>query len=36
MDAMTLATMVLDPKKLTTERLNEWVGEVDYYCLIDV
>ncbi|KAB2441077.1 DNA alkylation repair protein [Bacillus luti] len=36
MDAMTLATMVLDPKKLTTEQLDEWVGEVDYYCLMDV
>ncbi|PDZ69321.1 DNA alkylation repair protein [Bacillus cereus] len=36
MDAMTLATMVLDPKKVTTEQLNKWVQEVDYYCLMDV
>ncbi|HHY1428863.1 MULTISPECIES: DNA alkylation repair protein [Bacillus] len=36
MDAMTLATMILDPKKVTTELLNKWVQEVDYYCLMDV
>ncbi|EOO18557.1 MULTISPECIES: DNA alkylation repair protein [Bacillus] len=36
MDAMTLATMVLDPKKLTSEQLNRWVQDVDYYCLMDV
>ncbi|TKI95669.1 DNA alkylation repair protein [Bacillus wiedmannii] len=36
MDAMTLATMILDPKKVTTEQLNKWVQEVDYYCLMDV
>ncbi|ENB9401975.1 DNA alkylation repair protein [Bacillus sp. CD3-5] len=36
MDAMTLATMILDPKKVTTELLNNWVQEVDYYCLMDV
>ncbi|PFN19766.1 DNA alkylation repair protein [Bacillus cereus] len=36
MDAMTLATYVLDPKKLTTEQLNSWVQDVDYYCLMDV
>ncbi|MDH4421563.1 MULTISPECIES: DNA alkylation repair protein [Bacillus] len=36
MDARTLATMVLDPKRLTKEQINEWVGEVDYYCLMDV
>ncbi|MED1116921.1 DNA alkylation repair protein, partial [Bacillus paramycoides] len=31
MDAMTLATMILDPKKLTSEQLNRWVQQVDYY-----
>ncbi|MEG7967342.1 MULTISPECIES: DNA alkylation repair protein [Bacillus cereus group] len=36
MDAMTLATMILDLKKVTTELLNKWVKEVDYYCLMDV
>ncbi|OOZ89490.1 DNA alkylation repair protein [Bacillus cereus] len=36
MDAMTLATMILDPMKVTTELLNKWVQEVDYYCLMDV
>lgn len=36
MDAMTLATMILDPNKVTTELLNKWVQEVDYYCLMDV
>ncbi|HDR6311334.1 TPA: DNA alkylation repair protein [Bacillus cereus] len=36
MDAMTLATMIVDPKKVTTEQLNKWVQEVDYYCLMDV
>ncbi|OJE35826.1 DNA alkylation repair protein [Bacillus tropicus] len=36
MDAMTLATMILDPKKVTTKLLNKWVQEVDYYCLMDV
>ncbi|ADK05522.1 TPA: DNA alkylation repair protein [Bacillus anthracis] len=36
MDAMTLATMILDLKKVTTELLNKWVQEVDYYCLMDV
>lgn len=36
MDAMTLATMILDPKKVTIELLNKWVQEVDYYCLMDV
>lgn len=36
MDAMTLATMILDQKKVTTELLNKWVQEVDYYCLMDV
>ncbi|HDR4724225.1 DNA alkylation repair protein [Bacillus cereus group sp. Sample62] len=36
MDAMTLATMIVDPKKVTTEQLNKWVEEVDYYCLMDV
>ncbi|MGG0707899.1 DNA alkylation repair protein [Bacillus paramobilis] len=36
MDAMTLATMILDPKKVTTEQLNKWAKEVDYYCLMDV
>lgn len=36
MDAMTFATMILDPKKVTTELLNKWVQEVDYYCLMDV
>ncbi|HFK1762718.1 DNA alkylation repair protein [Bacillus wiedmannii] len=36
MDAMTLATMILDPKKVTTAQLNKWVQEVDYYCLMDV
>ena len=36
MDAMTLATMVLDLKKLTSEQLNRWVQDVDYYCLMDV
>ena len=36
MDAMTLATMILDPKKLTSEQLNRWVQDVDYYCLMDV
>ncbi|KFN01290.1 DNA alkylation repair protein [Bacillus clarus] len=36
MDARTLATMVLDPKKLASEKLDEWVQEVDYYCLMDV
>ncbi|MCU4920974.1 DNA alkylation repair protein [Bacillus cereus] len=36
MDAMTLATMILDPKKVTTELLNKWVQEIDYYCLMDV
>ncbi|HHT7190891.1 TPA: DNA alkylation repair protein, partial [Bacillus cereus] len=35
-DAMTLATYVLDPKKLTVEQLNSWVQDVDYYCLMDV
>ncbi|HDR6268318.1 TPA: DNA alkylation repair protein [Bacillus cereus] len=36
MDAMTLATYILDPKNLTTEQLNSWVQDVDYYCLMDV
>ncbi|GAB6612352.1 MULTISPECIES: DNA alkylation repair protein [Bacillus] len=36
MDVMTLATMILDPKKVTTAQLNKWVQEVDYYCLMDV
>ncbi|EMI9089312.1 DNA alkylation repair protein [Bacillus cereus] len=36
MDAMTLATYILDPKKITTEQLNSWVQDVDYYCLMDV
>ncbi|WP_242212796.1 DNA alkylation repair protein [Bacillus cereus group sp. BfR-BA-01383] len=36
MDAMTLATYILDPKKVTTEQLNSWVQDVDYYCLMDV
>ena len=36
MDAMTLATMIVDPKKFTSEQLDEWVQEVDYYCLMDV
>ncbi|WP_436864463.1 DNA alkylation repair protein [Bacillus fungorum] len=36
MDAMTLATMIVDPKKVTTEQLNKWVQEVNYYCLMDV
>ncbi|EEM16689.1 MULTISPECIES: DNA alkylation repair protein [Bacillus] len=36
MDAMTLATMIVDPKKFTSGQLDEWVQEVDYYCLMDV
>ncbi|MEC3460227.1 DNA alkylation repair protein [Bacillus thuringiensis] len=36
MDAMTLATYILDPKKITTEQLNSWVQDVDYYCLMDL
>ncbi|KMN68778.1 DNA alkylation repair protein [Bacillus cereus] len=36
MDAMTLATYILDPKKITTEQLNSWIQDVDYYCLMDV
>ncbi|MGE7881965.1 DNA alkylation repair protein [Bacillus sp. NPDC094077] len=36
MDAMTLATYILDPKKLTSNQLNSWVQDVDYYCLMDV
>lgn len=36
MDAMTLATYILDPKKVTTEQLNSWVQDVNYYCLMDV
>ncbi|WP_434179356.1 DNA alkylation repair protein [Bacillus thuringiensis] len=36
MDPMTLATYILDPKNLTTEQLNSWVQDVDYYCLMDV
>ncbi len=36
MDAMTLATMIAEPKKFTSEQLNEWVQEVDYYDLMDV
>lgn len=36
MDAMTLATYILDPKKIATEQLNSWIQNVDYYCLMDV
>ncbi|MGE7887092.1 DNA alkylation repair protein [Bacillus cereus] len=36
MDAMTLATYILDPKKLSVNQINSWVQEVDYYCLMDV
>ncbi|MCI0765060.1 DNA alkylation repair protein [Bacillus sp. TL12] len=36
MDAMTLATMIAEPKKFTSEQLDEWVQEVDYYGLMDV
>ncbi|PES99523.1 DNA alkylation repair protein [Bacillus cereus] len=36
MDAMTLATYILNPKKVTPEQLNSWVQDVDYYCLMDV
>ncbi|AEA16600.1 hypothetical protein BTB_c30530 [Bacillus thuringiensis Bt407] len=36
MDAMTLATYILDPKNITAEQLNSWVQDVDYYCLMDV
>ncbi|MDA1772131.1 DNA alkylation repair protein [Bacillus cereus] len=36
MDAMILATYILDPKNITAEQLNSWVQDVDYYCLMDV
>ncbi|EML9730964.1 TPA: DNA alkylation repair protein [Bacillus cereus] len=36
MDAMTLATYILNPKKIATEQLNSWIQNVDYYCLMDV
>lgn len=36
MDAMTLATYILEPKNVTSEQLNSWIRDVDYYCLMDV
>ncbi len=36
MDAMTLATYILEPKNVTSEQLNSWIRDVDYYCLLDV
>lgn len=36
MDARALATMIADPKQFTSEQLNEWIKDSDYYCLIDV
>ncbi|PHB98348.1 DNA alkylation repair protein [Bacillus toyonensis] len=36
MDAMTLATYILEPKNVTSEQLNSWISDVDYYCLMDV
>jgi 3-methyladenine DNA glycosylase AlkD len=32
-DAMTLATMVADPKQATTAQLDRWMGDVPYYML---
>ncbi|MGH1285920.1 DNA alkylation repair protein [Bacillus toyonensis] len=36
MDAMTLATYILEPKNVTVDQLNSWIRDVDYYCLMDV
>ncbi|EJR63346.1 hypothetical protein IIO_02083 [Bacillus cereus VD115] len=36
MDAMTLATYILEPKNVTSDQLNSWIRDVDYYCLMDV
>lgn len=36
MDAMTLATYILEPKNVTSDQLNSWIRDVDYYCLMDI
>ncbi|WP_369903352.1 DNA alkylation repair protein [Bacillus manliponensis] len=36
MDAQTLATMIVDSKQFTSEQLDEWIKDSDYYGLIDV
>lgn len=34
-DAMTLATMIADPRKMKKAELEKWVGDIDYYVLAD-
>ncbi|XOK61807.1 DNA alkylation repair protein [Paenibacillus elgii] len=36
MDARTLAVMIADPKTRTLEQLEQWLDDIDYYCLTDV
>ncbi len=35
MDAMTLATMTIDPKEVEDGLIDAWVKEIDYYLLVD-
>lgn len=35
-DAQTLATMIADPKKFTSDKLDQWLEKINYYMLVDV
>lgn len=34
-DARTLATMIADPKQMTSSQADKWIENLNYYCLVD-